>query len=302
METSSRKQSFYQALSTAIPEVDALTGAWARVAGEVVPLPEPRGSSSPCVHPTAIVERGAELGSGVVVGPFAYIGPRVVIGEGTRIGLHAIIEGRTTIGARCQIHHGAAIGNIPQDLKFRGVPTYVTIGQETTVREYATIHAATEEGETTVVGERVFLMAYTHIAHNCRIGSHVILANGVNLAGHVRVDDYAILGGLTPVHQFVSIGTHAFVGGGSRVPQDVPPYVKAAGNPLRACGLNSVGMERRGITADVRLELKRAYRILYRSQLNVSQALDRILRELRPYPEVHEFVEFVRSSERGIVR
>jgi UDP-N-acetylglucosamine acyltransferase len=236
------------------------------------------------------------------VGPFAYIGPRVVIGEGTRIGLHAIIEGRTTIGARCQIHHGAAIGNIPQDLKFRSVPTYVTIGQETTVREYATIHAATEEGETTVVGERVFLMAYTHIAHNCRIGSHVILANGVNLAGHVRVDDYAILGGLTPVHQFVSIGTHAFVGGGSRVPQDVPPYVKAAGNPLRACGLNSVGMERRGITADVRLELKRAYRILYRSQLNVSQALDRILRELRPYPEVHEFVEFVRSSERGIVR
>lgn len=302
METSSRKQSFSQALSTAIPEVDALTGAWARVEGDVVPMPGVRASSSPCIHPTAIVERGAELGPGVVVGPYSFIGPRVVIGEGTRIGLHAIIEGRTTIGPRCQIHHGAAIGNIPQDLKFRNVPTYVTIGAETTIREYATIHAATEEGEKTVVGDRVLLMAYTHVAHNCRIGNQVIMANGVNLAGHVRVDDYAILGGLTPVHQFVSIGTHSFIGGGSRVPQDVPPYVKAAGNPLRACGLNSVGMERRGIPADVRLELKRAYRILYRSQLNVSQALDRILRDLKPYPEVHEFVEFVRSSERGIVR
>ena len=302
METSSRKQSFSQALSTAIPEVDSLTGTWARVAGEVVPLPEQRGASAPCIHPTAIVERGAELGPGVVVGPFAYIGPRVTIGEGTRIGVHAIVEGRTTVGPRCAIHHGAVIGNIPQDLKFRGAPTYVTIGEETTIREYATIHAATEEGETTVVGDHVLLMAYAHIAHNCRIGNHVILANTVNLAGHVRLDDYAIIGGLTPVHQFVSVGVHAFIGGGSRVPQDVPPYVKAAGNPLRACGLNSIGMERRGIPAEVRLELKRAYRILYRSQLNVSQSLDRILRDLKPYPEIHEFVEFVRSSERGIVR
>jgi UDP-N-acetylglucosamine acyltransferase len=302
METSSRKQSSFQALSTAIPEVDGLTGTWARATGEVVPLPEPRGFGSPCIHPTAIVERGAELGAGVEIGPFAYIGPRVQLGEGTRVGLHAIVEGRTSVGPRCAIHHGAVIGNIPQDLKFRGVPTYVSIGAETTVREYATIHAATEEGETTVVGDHVLLMAYVHVAHNCRIGSHVILANAVNLAGHVRVDDYAIIGGLTPVHQFVSIGVHAFLGGGSRVPQDVPPYVKAAGNPLRACGLNSVGMERRGIPAEVRQELKRAYRILYRSQLNVSQALDRILRDLKPYPEIHEFVEFVRSSERGIVR
>jgi UDP-N-acetylglucosamine acyltransferase len=302
METSSRKQSSFPALSTAIPEVDGLTGTWARVPGEVVPLPEPRVVSAPCIHPTAIVERGAELGPGVMVGPYSYIGPRVLIGEGTRVGVHAIIEGRTSIGPRCEIHHGAVIGNIPQDLKFRGAPTYVTIGAGTTIREYATIHAATEEGETTVVGDHVLLMAYTHIAHNCRIGSHVILANAVNLAGHVRIDEYAILGGLTPVHQFVSIGTHSFIGGGSRVPQDVPPYVKAAGNPLRACGLNSVGMERRGIPSEVRLELKRAYRILYRSQLNVTQALNRILRELKPYPEVHELVEFVRSSERGIVR
>ena len=301
METSSRKQIYSQASSNAVPEVDRLTGTWARVTGAVLPLPDSR-DARPSIHPTAIVERGAELGPGVVIGPFAFVGPRASIGEGTRVGLHAIIEGRTTIGARCQIHHGAAIGNIPQDLKVRGVPTEVLIGHDTTVREYATVHAATEEGEATVVGDHVLLMAYAHVAHNCRIGNHVILANAVNLAGHVRIDDCAILGGMTPVHQFVAIGTHSFVGGGSRVSQDVPPYVKAAGDPMRACGLNAVGMDRRGIPAEVRLELKRAYRILYRSQLNVSQALDRITRELKLYPEVHEFVEFVRSSERGIVR
>ena len=302
METSSRKQSSFQALSSAIPEADRLTGTWARAQGAVLPLPEAAERAKPSIHPSAIVAKGAELGDGVVIGPFAYVGPRVVLGEGTRVGLHAIIEGCTTIGHRCQIHHGAVIGNIPQDLKFRGTPTHVRIGHDTTVREYATIHAATTDSEATTVGDNVLLMAYTHVAHNCRIGNNVILANAVNLAGHVRVDDFAIIGGMTPVHQFVLIGCHAFVGGGSRVPQDVPPYVKAAGNPLRACGLNSVGMERRGISAETRLELKRAYRILYRSQLNVSQALDRISRDLKPYPEVHEFVEFVRASERGIVR
>jgi UDP-N-acetylglucosamine acyltransferase len=301
METSSRKQSFYPASSTGIPEVDLLTGTWARAQGTVVPLPG-RETARPSIHPTAIVERGAELGAGVVIGPFAYVGPRVVLGEGTRVGLHAVLEGRTTLGPRCQVHHGAVIGNLPQDLKYRGAPTHVTIGSDTTVREYATVHAATEEGEATRIGDHVLLMAYTHVAHNCRLGNHVILANAVNLAGHVRIDDHAIIGGLTPVHQFVAIGCHAFVGGGSRVPQDVPPFVKAAGNPLRACGLNAIGMDRRGIPAEVRLELKRAYRILYRSQLNVGQALDRILRDLKPYPEVHELVEFVRSSERGIVR
>ena len=302
METSSRKQSSFPALSTAIPEADRLTGTWARVAGAVVPLPEATERARPSIHPTAIVARGAELGPNVVVGPFAYIGPRVELGEGTRVGLHAIIEGCTTVGPGCQIHHGAAIGNIPQDLKFRGHPTRVRIGRDTTIREYATIHAATGEGESTDVGDGVLLMAYTHVAHNCRIGNGVILANCVNLAGHVRIDDYAIVGGITPVHQFVAIGTQAFVGGGSRVPQDVPPYVKAAGNPLRACGLNSVGMERRGIPAEVRMEMKRAYRILYRSQLNVGPALDRIALELKPYSEIVEFVEFIRSSERGIVR
>lgn len=302
METSWRKQSYSQALSNAVPEVDRLTGTWARVGGAVLPLPDPREYSRPSIHPTAIVEKGAELGPGVVIGPFAYVGPRVTLGEGSRVGLHAVIEGRTSIGARCQIHHGAVIGNLPQDLKYRGAPSEVVIGHDTTVREYATIHAATEEGETTRIGDNVLLMAYGHVAHNCRIGNHVIMANSVNLAGHVRIDDYAILGGQTPVHQFVAIGCHAFVGGGSRVPQDIPPYVKAAGMPLRACGLNAVGMDRRGIPADVRLELKRAYRILYRSQLNVTQALARIQRDLKLYPEVHEFVEFIRSSERGIVR
>ncbi len=301
METSSRKQSYFPASSSAIPEADRLTGTWARVAGSVLALPDSE-REKPSIHPTAVVARGAELGPGVVIGPFAYVGPRVELGAGTRVGLHAIIEGCTSIGPGCQIHHGAVIGNIPQDLKFRGDPTHVRIGRDTTIREYATINSATGGDEYTIVGDSVLLMAYSHVAHNCRIGNNVILANGVNLAGHVRVDDYAIIGGMTPIHQYVAIGCHAFVGGGSRVPQDVPPYVKAAGNPLRACGLNSVGMERRGIPAEVRLEMKRAYRILYRSQLNVMPALDRIVRDLKPYPEIHEFVEFVRASERGIVR
>ena len=301
METSSRKQSYFPALSSEIPEADRLTGTWARVAGSVLALPDSE-REKPSIHPTAVVARGAELGPGVVIGPFAYVGPRVELGAGTRVGLHAIIEGCTSIGPGCQIHHGAVIGNIPQDLKFRGDPTHVRIGRDTTIREYATINSATGGDESTIVGDSVLLMAYSHVAHNCRIGNHVILANGVNLAGHVRVDDYAIVGGMTPIHQYVAIGCHAFVGGASRAGQDVPPYVKAAGNPLRACGLNSVGMERRGIPAEVRLEMKRAYRILYRSQLNVLPALDRIARELKPYPEIHEFVEFVRASERGIVR
>jgi UDP-N-acetylglucosamine acyltransferase len=159
---------------------------------------------------------------------------------------------------------------------------------------------ATGEGEKTVVGDNNLLMAYVHLAHNCIIGNGVILANAVNLAGHVRIDDYAIVGGMTPVHQFVRIGRHAFIGGGSRVPKDVPPFVKAAGNPLRIVGLNSVGLQRREFPADVRLELKRLYRLFYRSNLNVSQAIAKCRAELRDIPEVREFLGFVEQSERGV--
>ena len=203
---------------------------------------------------------------------------------------------------RCQVHHGAVIGNLPQDLKYRGAPTQVVIGSGTTIREYATVHAATEENEATRIGDNVLLMAYTHIAHNCRLGNNVILANAVNLAGHVRIDDHAIIGGITPVHQFVAVGCHAFIGGGSRVPQDVLPYVRAAGNPLRVVGLNTVGLERRGFSLEVRRDLKQAYTLFFRSGLTVEEAVLRMRAELPPSPELQYLIEFIGTSERGFAR
>ena len=254
------------------------------------------------VHPTAIVDPRAELDPSAVIGPYVVIEGPVRIGARTRVLASAYLTGATEIGADNVIHPFAVLGHEPQDLAFAVAPTGLRIGDGNVFREHSEVHRGTQPDTSTEIGNGNFVMSHAHVAHNCRIGNNVILANGVNLAGHVRIDDYAIIGGMTPVHQYVAIGCHAFVGGGSRGAQDVPPYVKAAGNPLRACGLNSVGMERRGIPAEVRLEMKRAYRILYRSQLNVMPALDRITRELRPYPEIHEFVEFVRASERGIVR
>ena len=189
---------------------------------------------------------------------------------------------------------------------FGGAPSggdfYLEIGDGNVFRGFVTVTRAPEEGGVTRIGDGNLLMAYVHIAHNCVLGDHVILANAVNLAGHVQIDDYAIVGGVTPVHQFVRIGRHAFIGGGSRVPQDVPPYIRCAGNPLRVGGLNSVGLKRRNFTEPVLQELKRAYRLVYRSNLNVSQALARLRAELRWLPEVEEFTSFIAASERGIVK
>jgi UDP-N-acetylglucosamine acyltransferase len=226
----------------------------------------------------------------------------VRVGAGTRIGSSVFIEGETTIGANCSIFHGAALGSVCQDLKYRGERTFVRIGDGNTIREYVTVNSAAGEGNSTVVGDGCLIMAYVHIAHNCEIGSSVIIANAVNLAGHVRVHDFASIGGVTPVHQFVRIGEYAFVGGGSRIPQDVPPFLKVAGNPARPSGLNSVGLRRRGFTVEQRLLLKKAYVIFYRSGLNVSQALERIAADLPPTDEIKRFVEFIRGSERGIIR
>jgi UDP-N-acetylglucosamine acyltransferase len=253
------------------------------------------------IHATAVVHPKAELGRDVTIGPYSVVGPDVTIGDGTWIGAHAILEGRTTIGRRNRIFHGAALGGIPQDLKYRGETTYLRVGDENAIREYATLHLACIAGESTVVGDRCLLMAYVHVAHNCRVGNGVILANAVNLAGHVEVHDHAIIGGVTPVHQFVRIGTHAFVGGGSRVPKDVAPFVKAAGNPLALAGINSVGLERHGFDAARRAALKRAYRILFRSGLNVTQALARLAAEFDAADEdVQTLIRFVETSDRGI--
>jgi UDP-N-acetylglucosamine acyltransferase len=254
------------------------------------------------IHPTAIVHPGAELGENVSVGPYSVIGERVTIGDGCRIQSSVLIDGETTIGRNARIFHGAALGNVCQDLKYRGERTFVRIGDDSTIREFVTVNCATGEGECTAIGSGVLLMAYVHVGHNCRIGDGVILANAVNLAGHVRVDDFASVGGVTPVHQFVRIGKYAFIGGGSRIPQDVPPFLKVAGNPARPWGLNTVGLTRRGFTAEQRATIKRAYTILFRSGLNVSQALERIDADLERTEEIAALVDFIRSSTRGIIR
>jgi UDP-N-acetylglucosamine acyltransferase len=254
------------------------------------------------IHPTALVHAGARLGDDVSIGPYTIIGERVVVGDGCRIGSSVLIDGETSLGSNTHVFHGAAIGSICQDLKYHGEQTSVRIGSNTTVREYVTVNSATGEGESTIVGDNVLLMAYVHIAHNCVIGDHVVLANAVNLAGHVRVHDFASIGGVTPVHQFVEIGSYAFIGGGSRISQDVPPFVRVAGNPARVSGLNTVGLTRRGFTAEQKARIKRAYSILYRSGLNVSQALERIAAELPKTDEIALFVDFIANSKRGIIR
>lgn len=252
------------------------------------------------IHPTAVVHREAQVADDVVVGPYAVIGPQVRIGAGSWIGAHAVLEGRTTLGLENRVFHGAVIGAVPQDLKYRGEPTSVVIGDGNSIREYATIHLACIEGETTSLGDGNLIMAYTHVAHNCRIGNGAILANSVNLAGHVEVHDHAVVGGVTPVHQFVRIGRHAIIGGGFRVPKDVPPFMRAGGYPLRIAGLNSVGLERHGFDEERRAVLKRAYRILFRSRLNVSQALEQLRQEFGADDDVRTLIDFISTSERGI--
>jgi len=252
------------------------------------------------IHPTAVVHPRAELEANVVVGPYACIGAEVAVGAGTWIGAHVVLEGRTHIGRDNKIFHGAVVGAAPQDLKYRGEPTMVRIGDGNTIREYATIHLACIEGETTSVGAGCLLMAYCHVAHNCRLGDGVILANSVNLAGHVEVHDHAIVGGVTPVHQFVRIGAHSIIGGGFRVPKDVPPFARCGGYPLRVVGLNTVGLERHGFDEDRRAVLKRAYRILFRSGLNVGQAVERLRAEFGADDDVRTLIDFITTSERGI--
>ena len=252
------------------------------------------------VHPTAIVHREAVLGEGVVVGPWALIGPRVHVGDGTEIGPRVLVERDTRIGEDCRVANGAVLGSDPQDLKFKGEQTTLEVGDRTVVREFATLNRGTSASGRTMVGSDCLLMAYSHVAHDCEIGNHVVLANSVNMAGHVVIEDWAIVGGLTPIHQFVRIGAHAFIGGGSRIPQDIPPYCRAAGSPPRLYGLNSVGLERRGFSEEVRKALKQAYRILFQSNENLSRALDRVDEQVAGLPQVRHLVEFVRGSERGV--
>lgn len=253
------------------------------------------------VHETAIVDPAVVLGPGVTVGPYSVLGPGVNVGAGTRIGPHVLVERDTRIGEGCTLAKGAVLGTDPQDLKYQGESTWLVVGDRTVIREYATLNRGTAARGRTEVGSDCLLMAYVHVAHDCVVGDHAVLSNAVNMAGHVIIGDHAIVGGLTAIHQFVRIGEHAFVGGASRVPKDVPPYLKAAGNPMQLYGLNGVGLQRRGFSEDVRVQLKRAYRIFFQSQLNVSQAIERVRDELPASPELDTFLSFVEESERGIL-
>lgn len=252
------------------------------------------------IHPTAIVDESAELGEGVSIGPYSIVGPGVSIGAGTRLGPHVLIDRDTTLGAECIIHKGAVLGTDPQDLKYAGEPTRLSIGDRTVIREYATLNRGTTALGFTRVGSDCLLMAYSHVAHDCQLGDNVILSNSVNMAGHVTIGDWAIVGGVTAIHQFVRIGPHAFVGGASRISKDIPPYVKAAGSPVQLYGLNGVGLQRRGFPEEVRRELKRAYRLFFASSYNTSQALLRARDELRALPEIEVFLSFFEASERGV--
>jgi UDP-N-acetylglucosamine acyltransferase len=252
------------------------------------------------VHPTAVIDPRAELGADVVVGPYAVVGPGVEVGESTEIQAHAIIERDTRIGRGCLLGYGAVVGAAPQDVTFHGGPSRVEIGDGTRIREYSTVHRATRPDGVTRIGAGCFLMSYVHVAHDCEIGDEVVMANAVQLAGHVRVDHHAWIGGQTPVHQFVRIGEHAFVGGGSRVPQDVPPFARVAGIPLKLYGVNVVGLRRAGFAAEIRLALQHAFRQLFHSERTVSQAVAALRAEPQP-PEVHRLLDFISTSERGVL-
>lgn len=254
----------------------------------------------PRIHSTAVVDPRAVLGRGVVVGPYAVIGPGVTVGAGTVVGPHALIERDTIVGRDCRLSNGAVLGTDPQDLKYAGERSVLEVGDRTVIREYATLNRGTAASGRTVVGSDCLLMAYTHVAHDCVIGSNVVLSNAVNMAGHVVIEDWVVVGGMSAIHQFVHIGAHAFVGGAARLAQDVPPYVRVAGSPPKLYGLNSVGLDRRGFSPEVRRALKAAYRILFQSGLNVSQGLARADVEVEPLPEVLHFLRFIRTSRRGI--
>jgi len=253
------------------------------------------------IHATAIIARDAQLGDGVEIGPFAIIGEGCVVGDECVIGARTTLERNVILASSVRVGSGTILGGDPQDLKYKGEHTTVEIGEGTTIREYSTINRGTSQSFKTTVGKQCFIMSYVHLAHDCHIGDGVILGNTVQLAGHVTIDDKAIVSGQSAVHQFVQIGRYSFTGGCSRVSKDVPPYVKANGNPIRLYGLNKVGLQRNGVSEDVQRELKRAYRLFFNSDLNLSQARERAEEELQRYPEVEEFLSFLDRSDRGLV-
>jgi UDP-N-acetylglucosamine acyltransferase len=255
------------------------------------------------IDPHAIVSPQAELAADVTVGPFSVIGPEVRIGPGTIIGPHVVITGQTTIGANNHVYQFASLGDAPQDKKYAGEPTRLEIGDRNVFRESSTMNRGTihDKGVTRIGHDNLF-MSYSHVAHDCVVGSNTVFANCASLAGHVEIGDWVILGGLSAVHQYCKVGAHAFLAGGAIVTRDVPPYVMVAGNPSSPHMVNSEGLKRRGFTEDQVRSVREAYRLVYRSDLKLSEALERLEPSATDRPELRLFVDFIRSSTRSIIR
>jgi UDP-N-acetylglucosamine acyltransferase len=255
------------------------------------------------IHPTAIIHSSAQLGNNVSIGPYAIIGEHVVIGDGSSVGAHTVISGHTTIGRDNRIFQFNSLGEIPQDKKYAGEPTRLEIGDRNVVREFCTFNLGTvQDGGVTRIGDDNWIMAYVHLAHDCQVGNHTIFANNASLAGHVTVGDYAILGGFTGVHQFCKIGAHVMTGISSVVFKDIPPYVMAAGQPAAPHGINSEGLKRRGFSAEALAALKRAYKTLYREGLTLNEAREKLTEQAQSVPEIQPLLDFIATSERGIIR
>ncbi len=255
------------------------------------------------IHATAIIDPKAELGDRITVGPYTVIGEHVKIGDGTVVDSHALIDRWTEVGSNCRISSFTSIGTPPQDISYAGEESRIVIGDRNTIREYATIHRGTKKGGgITTVGSDNFIMAYVHIAHDCLIGNHIVMANAATLGGHVRVEDYAVIGGLTGVHQFVRIGAYSMVGACSAVSLDVPPFVSAVGNRAELFGLNIVGLRRQGFDKTRVQKIKKAYNILFRSKLQLKDAMASVLEEVPDSEDILRMVEFIKATKRGICR
>ena len=253
------------------------------------------------IHPSAIVHPDTVIGDDVEIGPFAVIEDNVVLGNGVKIQTGAVISHGTRLGEEVNVFPQAVLGSVPQDLKFGGEETSLEIGDRTVIREFVSMNRGTSAHKKTVVGSDCFFMAYSHVAHDCIVGNNCILANSATLAGHVTIEDWAIIGGLVPIHQFVVVGCHSMVGGGWRVPKDVPPYTTAAGNPLKPVDINKIGLSRRGFSEETISNLKKAYKVLFRSKNDMKDSLAELdsLGDLGA--EVDHLKNFIRSSERGII-
>ena len=249
----------------------------------------------------SVISKKAKIGSNVSIGPYCIIEDNVVIGNNTKIDSHTIIKKYTEIGKNCNIFSHCVIGEIPQDKKYNGEKSKLIIGDNNTIREFCTLNRGTKESGFTKIGNNCLFMAYVHVAHDCNLKNDIILANGVQLGGHVTIDNYGIIGGMTPVHQFCKIGMHSFIGGGLRVVQDIPPYIIANGEPLKFSGINILGLRRRKFSNDERDNIKKAYRLIYNSNYNISQAVEKIKNTFNMNDSIQDILDFINSSTRGLI-